>query len=80
MAAKCLNCGYVMSTNQEVQSSVFETLKGVGRYTLDFMKGGASLAKEVAKIVGPFGIVAGPMNSHSIKCPQCGEVERWDDV
>ena len=82
MAAKCLNCGYVMSTNQEIQSAVYAGIKGVGSYALDFLKAVASAAKEVAKVVGPMtvGAVAGPLNSHSIKCPKCGESERWSDV
>lgn len=43
-----------MNTSQEVQQAVFETLKGIGRFTLDLLKGGAVLAKEVAKITAFF--------------------------
>ena len=75
-----------MSTSQEIQQAVFDTVKGVGRFTLALLKGSTALAKEVAKIMAApsggavLGAVAGPLNSVRVKCPKCKASKRWEDA
>lgn len=69
MAVKCLNCDYEMSTEEEVKSALVHVFSGI------------------------FGVLAGPTtqgilgpvmnqqigNSKGVKCPNCGEIGRWED-
>lgn len=69
MSVKCLNCGYEMSTYQEVTSTLAHIASG-------FLKGSSNDNKK--SILG--GIMNQEVgNSKGVKCPNCGEVGRWED-
>ena len=82
MASKCLECGNKITTNQEVQHAVYETVKGIGTFALNVLKAAPKLVKElILRGIGPKpGFAAGPLNSMDIKCPNCGATGRWQDV
>lgn len=77
MAARCLNCGYTMQTNQEVQSAVIATF-----HTL--VDAAKKLGVEILSLLLPFGgaLVAAPLNegSHPVACPRCKATRQWEDA
>jgi hypothetical protein len=80
MAMKCLACGYVMKTNQEIQSAVHKA----GWDMADWLKeiSGTILGGIVRVLFQPQGAFAGHANSgqRAIPCPQCGQKGRWEDA
>jgi len=67
MAMKCLNCGYEMSTAQEVQSTALHVAQGI-----------LSVIQPIAgAVAGTANSSLG--KSKGVKCPNCGEYGRWTD-
>ncbi|NFE74690.1 hypothetical protein FC758_12375 [Clostridium botulinum] len=65
MAVKCLNCGYEMSTYQEVTSTLSHITSGIFGKSRENVFGGV-MNQEIG-------------TSRGVKCPKCGEVGRWED-
>lgn len=90
MAVKLVSCGYVMRTNQEVQSAIISA----GYTIVDFLMSVATIVMGfVGSIVGAIfggvlssgnreGLVAAPLNllSRPVPCPKCGVTGKWEDI
>lgn len=78
MAARCLNCGYTMRTNQEIQSAILATFHTLVDAAKEL---GADIVRSLLLAVGG-GLVAAPLNvsSRPVLCPKCGAKGRWEDV
>ncbi len=79
MAARCLNCGYTMRTNQEIQSAILATFHTLVDAAKEL---GAEIVRSLLGAVGGVGAVAAPLNvsSRPVPCPKCGAKGRWEDV
>ena len=81
MAMKCLNCGYIMSTAQEIQSTALHFVKGVRDEVVDTVSKISELGAGDAVVANAVGGIANTEigNSKGVKCPKCGEYGRWTD-
>lgn len=68
MSIKCLNCGYYMSTFDEVKRFASELVVRIGPALLN------------AVLSRGHGFSAHPMNAMEVSCPNCGARGRWEDV
>lgn len=72
MAVKCVNCGYVMKTNQEIQSTAMKFMKDLVGILVKVI-GGSVTAK----------VTAGMLNSdnygNGVPCPKCKATQQFED-
>lgn len=89
MAIVCLNCGYRMKSNQEIQSAIIKSGYDLVEWMKTLKVTVVTIAVKVLLwILGGLqsqlsqNIFAGHLNSgpNKVKCPNCGVEGRWSDV
>ena len=78
MAVKCLNCGYEMSTYQEVTSTLAHIASGIFGSTIGQNTRNNKVSGLSCGFLGGF-MNQGLGTSKGVKCPKCGEIGRWED-
>ena len=68
MTIRCLNCGYRMSTREEI-------VRFLSELSLP------NLPKIIDTVLrAPAGVVAQPMNAMQVTCPNCRTRGQWEDA
>lgn len=73
MTIKCVQCGYTMSTADEIVRFGSEVVVKGGRIVLDIIFPWRWFRSAL-------GVVAQPMNAIGTACPKCGSETSWENA